>query len=100
MVKLAALGAVAGAAAWSRSASARRRPTGRRRRRDWCARAAGAAARALGGTARVACTLGLAGGDGAVTELVAAAAEGALLGAYAFTAYRSTATAPRPPRSA
>src|SRR6185503_5931864 len=53
------------------------------------ARAAGAAVRALGGKARVACTLGLAGGDGAVAELAAAAGEGALLGAYAFGAYRS-----------
>jgi leucyl aminopeptidase len=53
------------------------------------ARAAGAAVRALGGKAKVACTLGLSGGDGAIAELAAAAAEGALLGAYAFDAYRS-----------
>jgi leucyl aminopeptidase len=53
------------------------------------ARAAGAAVRALGGKAKVACTLGLSGGDGAVVELAAAAAEGALLGAYSFGAYRS-----------
>ena len=53
-------------------------------------RAAGAAIRALAGRARVACTLGLAGGRPPATELVAAAAEGALLGAYAFTPYRTT----------
>jgi leucyl aminopeptidase len=53
------------------------------------ARAAGAAVRALGGKTKVASSLGLAGGDGAVAELAAAAAEGALLGAYTFGAYRS-----------
>jgi leucyl aminopeptidase len=53
------------------------------------ARAAGAAVRALGGKAKVASTLGLAGGAGAVLELAAAAAEGALLGAYSFAEYRS-----------
>jgi leucyl aminopeptidase len=53
------------------------------------ARAAGAAVRALGGKATVACTLGLAGGDGAVGGLAAAAGEGALLGAYSFSAYRT-----------
>ena len=74
---------------WSRPASARRRPTVRRPTPQQVARAAGAAVRALGGKARVACTLGLAGGDGAVAELAAAAAEGALLGAYSFGAYRS-----------
>ena len=46
-------------------------------------RASGAAVRALGGKARVATTLGL---DPALT---AAAAEGALLGAYHFGAYRT-----------
>jgi leucyl aminopeptidase len=61
------------------------------------ARAAGAAVRVLGGKPRVASALGLAGGDGAVLELAAAAAEGALLGAYSFGAYRTgdgTKTAP------
>ncbi|HEV7656911.1 MAG TPA: leucyl aminopeptidase [Mycobacteriales bacterium] len=53
------------------------------------ARAAGAAVRALGGKARVASTLALAGGPGAVAELAAAAAEGALLGAYSFGEYRT-----------
>jgi leucyl aminopeptidase len=53
------------------------------------ARAAGAATRALTGKAKVACTLGLSGGDGAVLELAAAAAEGALLGAYSFGTYRT-----------
>jgi leucyl aminopeptidase len=53
------------------------------------ARAAGAATRALTGKAKVACTLGLSGGEGAVVELAAAAAEGALLGAYSFGAYRT-----------
>ena len=50
------------------------------------ARAAGAAVRALGGKSRVALTLGMTGDD---VELVAAAAEGALLGAYSFSAYRT-----------
>ncbi|HST67964.1 MAG TPA: leucyl aminopeptidase [Mycobacteriales bacterium] len=53
------------------------------------ARSAGAAVRALGGKAKVASALGLAGGDAAVLELAAAAAEGALLGAYSFGAYRT-----------
>jgi leucyl aminopeptidase len=53
------------------------------------ARAAGAAVRALGGKTKVAFALGLAGGEGAVLELAAAAAEGALLGAYSFGAYRT-----------
>jgi leucyl aminopeptidase len=53
-------------------------------------RAAGAAVRALSGRETVATTLGLAGGEPAAPELVAAAAEGALLGAYAFTEYRTT----------
>jgi leucyl aminopeptidase len=53
------------------------------------ARAAGAAVRALSGKGKVASTLGLVGGDGAVAELTAAAAEGALLGAYYFGAYRT-----------
>jgi leucyl aminopeptidase len=58
-------------------------------------RAAGAATRKLAGRARVASTLGLAGGRPPAAELVAAAAEGALLGAYAFTGYRSTADCTR-----
>ncbi len=49
-------------------------------------RAAGEALRALAGCARVATTLPLVGGH------VRAVAEGALLGAYAFTAFRSEAT--------
>ncbi|MFL6128187.1 MAG: leucyl aminopeptidase, partial [Mycobacteriales bacterium] len=61
-------------------------------------RSPAATTRALSGRARVASALGLAGGRPPAAELVAAAAEGALLGAYAFTAYRSdgdsTKTAP------
>ena len=56
-------------------------------------RAAGAAVRALGGKATVALTLGM---DPA---LVAAAAEGALLGAYNFSAYRSGDAAKTAPPS-
>jgi leucyl aminopeptidase len=55
-------------------------------------RAAGAAVRALFGRDRVASALGLAGGQPPAPELVAAAAEGALLGAYAFTEYRTGGT--------
>src|SRR5829696_632496 len=53
------------------------------------ARAAGAAVRALGGKAKVALALGLTGGEAAAAELTAAVAEGALLGAYTFGAYRT-----------
>jgi len=58
-------------------------------------RASGEAVRALAGTARVASTLAQVGGD------VRAVAEGALLGAYAFTAFRSAASSDevRPPVS-
>jgi leucyl aminopeptidase len=53
-------------------------------------RAAGAAIRALTGKERVASALALAGGQPADPETVAAAAEGALLGAYSFTDYKTT----------
>ena len=53
-------------------------------------RASGAATRALTGRARVASTLALAGGDQPSVELLGAAAEGALLGAYSFTDYRTS----------
>ncbi|HYT09878.1 MAG TPA: leucyl aminopeptidase, partial [Mycobacteriales bacterium] len=53
-------------------------------------RAAGAATRSLGGRNRVATTLALAAGQPPPAELVAAAGEGALLGAYAFTDYRTS----------
>ena len=53
-------------------------------------RAAGAASRALTGRDRVASTLALAGGEPPSPNLVRAAAEGALLGAYAFTDYRTS----------
>jgi leucyl aminopeptidase len=56
-------------------------------------RAAGAAVRALGGKATVALTLGM------DPVLLAAAAEGALLGAYNFSAYRSSDTARSAPPS-
>jgi len=56
-------------------------------------RAAGAAVRALSGRVRVASALALAAGQPPAPEVVAAAAEGALLGAYAFTAYRSAGSA-------
>ncbi|CAA9236755.1 MAG: Cytosol aminopeptidase PepA [uncultured Corynebacteriales bacterium] len=53
------------------------------------ARAAGSAVRALAGKSKVALALGLAGGEAAAAGLIAAVAEGALLGAYAFEAYRT-----------
>jgi len=62
---------------------------------DVLRRAAGAAVRSLAGTRRVGLALALANGTpgaGPVHE-VRAVAEGALLGAYAFTAYRSTSAA-------
>jgi leucyl aminopeptidase len=52
--------------------------------------AAGAATRALSGRRRVALALALAGRAYPSAQLVAAAAEGALLGAYSFTDYRTT----------
>jgi leucyl aminopeptidase len=55
-------------------------------------RAAGAAVRALAGTARVTVALPT---DG--TETLRAVAEGALLGAYDFTAYKSSPDGRRPP---
>jgi leucyl aminopeptidase len=66
-----------------------RAPAGDRPTAAAVRRAAGAAVRALSGRQTVATTLGLAGGEPAAPELVAAAAEGALLGAYAFTEYRT-----------
>jgi leucyl aminopeptidase len=62
-------------------------------------RAAGAASRALGGRARVASTLAMAGGGRPSAGLVQAAGEGALLGAYEFAAYRTDSDRPRPPKS-
>jgi leucyl aminopeptidase len=59
-------------------------------------RAAGAASRALAGRARVASTLAMAAGP-PTTRLVQAAGEGALLGAYQFTAYRTNSDIPQPP---
>ena len=56
-------------------------------------RATGAAIRALAGSTKVAVTLGAAGPD--VAAQVRAVAEGALLGAYAFTRYRTTDGATR-----
>ncbi|MBL7500690.1 leucyl aminopeptidase [Frankia nepalensis] len=58
-------------------------------------RAAGAATRALAGTARVATTLALAGGA-ATPEATRAVAEGSLLGAYSFDAFRTTSAKGRP----
>ena len=55
-------------------------------------RAAGEAVRALAGTRRVVTTLARVHGDVGPVE-VRAVAEGALLGAYAFTAFRSAASA-------
>jgi len=60
-------------------------------------RAAGAASRALAGRARVASLLALAAGGPPSPGLVQAAGEGALLGAYRFTAYRTTSEGPSPP---
>jgi len=51
-------------------------------------RAAGAATRALNGRATVASTLGLVGGEQS-EEMLLAAGEGALLGAYQFVVYKS-----------
>ncbi|ONH61236.1 leucyl aminopeptidase [Frankia sp. CcI49] len=58
-------------------------------------RAAGAAVRALAGTTRVATTLALAGGEASPSSL-RAAAEGSLLGAYAFDSLRAASTRPAP----
>jgi len=55
-------------------------------------RAVGAATRALAGTSRIATALASINGNGSEAELQAVA-EGAQLGAYAFTRYRSAATA-------
>jgi len=52
-------------------------------------RAAGAAVRALAGTARVGCALPLVEPDAAPATVLRAAAEGALLGAYEFTRYKT-----------
>jgi leucyl aminopeptidase len=65
---------------------------------DAVRRAAGAAVRALGGRGRVASTLSLAaGGDAPGPSFVQAAGEGALLGAYQFTTYRTTNDQAAPP---
>ena len=56
-------------------------------------RATGAAVRALAGSTKVAVTLGAAGPD--LPAQVRAVGEGALLGAYAFSRYRTTDTATR-----
>ncbi len=69
-------------------------PRGERYRPESLRRAAGAATRALAGTGRVATSLALANGDGS-PEDVRAVAEGLLLGAYAFTRYRSEASTQR-----
>ena len=61
-------------------------------------RAAGAAGRALAGRARVASTLAMVAGA-PTARLVQAAGEGALLGAYQFTAYRTNSDLPKPPSS-
>ncbi|WP_018635807.1 leucyl aminopeptidase [Parafrankia elaeagni] len=60
-------------------------------------RAAGAAVRTLAGTRRVATTLALAPG-GLTPASLRAAAEGSLLGAYAFDSLRSAANGPAPVR--
>jgi leucyl aminopeptidase len=61
-------------------------------------RAAGAASRALAGRARVASTLATVAGA-PTARLVQAVGEGALLGAYEFTAYRTNSDRPKPPSS-
>ncbi|WP_344610440.1 leucyl aminopeptidase, partial [Dactylosporangium salmoneum] len=58
-------------------------------------RAAGAAARALAGTASVALVLPLGEGDEALAAGVRAVAEGALLGAYRFAGYKTKPSAAR-----
>jgi leucyl aminopeptidase len=61
-------------------------------------RASGAATRALAGRRTVASTLALVNGaEDVAPGLVGAVGEGGLLGAYQFTAYRSTPTMPAPP---
>ncbi|MEX5712345.1 leucyl aminopeptidase [Parafrankia sp. FMc6] len=60
-------------------------------------RAAGAAVRALAGTARVASTLALATGR-PTSSTLRAAAEGSLLGAYAFDSLRTSPNGPAPVR--
>jgi leucyl aminopeptidase len=62
-------------------------------------RASGAASRALGGRSRVASTLALAAGEAPTAALVQAVGEGALLGGYAFTAYKTDDDHPVPPSS-
>jgi len=59
-------------------------------------RAAGAATRELGGRTRVLSTLGLVNGAQPDPALLVAAGEGALLGAYRFTRYKTDAGAPAP----
>ena len=66
---------------------------------DAVRRAVGAASRALHGRSRVAVALAVASGEASTPELVRAAAEGALLGSYSFTTYRSDSTLPSPPSS-
>jgi leucyl aminopeptidase len=59
-------------------------------------RAAGAATRELGGRARVISLLGLVNGEEPDPGLLVAAGEGALLGAYRFTRYKTDAGLPAP----
>jgi len=65
---------------------------------DAVRRAAGAASRALAGRSSVLSTLALVNGANADPALVAAAGEGALLGAYWFTRYKSDPGAAPPER--
>jgi leucyl aminopeptidase len=62
-------------------------------------RASGAASRALAGRARVASTLADAVEGGATAAAVQAVSEGALLGGYAFGAYKTENDRPAPPSS-
>lgn len=63
-------------------------------------RAAGAASRALSGRRRVASLLALVNGPEPTAELIGAAGEGALLGAYEFTEYKSSPNGRKPAPSA
>ena len=66
---------------------------------DAVRRATGAASRALHGRARVAVALTGTDGEPPTAGLVRAVGEGALLGSYAFTTYRTDDTRPAPPSS-
>jgi leucyl aminopeptidase len=59
-------------------------------------RAAGAASRELGGRSRVVCMLALVNGEQPDPALLVAAGEGALLGAYRFTRYKTDPGPPAP----